>query len=193
MGKKRMFDLERLTQQTINRLSKNPKCSFSLFGLERVEYITKPLGFNYIVIHERSKELETQFHEYLSDDDFAKKEYCDIVGGVVNDTENYIEWAREIGAVISRYDPENLIFYLRNEHPTIRSRILIPAIDFYRGLTNEQIIAKYGTETFEKMSEHLADITISVDSDGKMRTPKRDIEYALRLVKGEQTNPEMWD
>lgn len=60
-------------------------------------------------------------------------------------------------------------------------------------MKKQEAIKKYGKETFEKMGEYMDGITISVDEDGDIDIPDRDLELAYKQLKGYKLNPEEWD
>jgi len=173
-------DLSRLIDSCIGEIKKGN--NYSLFGLQM-----EPSGW-YVA----DNEVKAGLDRYLTDKEFSTANYDNIFSGPLNRNHNSREWAENIGGVLSRQQPGNLIFYLRNAN-RIAARILIPTPEFYGGLTNEEILAKYGEELTEKMKKEPNIITLSPDKDGRIRTPFSDLDYAFRKVTGQKTSPEEWD
>jgi hypothetical protein len=62
-------------------------------------------------------------------------------------------------------------------------------------VTKKQVIKKYGKEMWKKMcaTGWLDCITVVMLPNGETDIPERDIDIALRAVKGEYIHPEEWD
>ena len=43
------------------------------------------------------------------------------------------------------------------------------------------------------MKECMTGVTLRYDSDGNIRIPYSDLNYAFKKATGQKTNPEMWD
>ena len=62
-------------------------------------------------------------------------------------------------------------------------------------MLEEEIIKKYGKRLWNKIkkSEMIRGITITITKDGKEDFPERDIELAIKDLKGEYIHPFEWD
>ena len=58
-----------------------------------------------------------------------------------------------------------------------------------------EVVAKYGKEMSAKMAKsgYLENITLSINDDGKVDIPDRDIELAYRDIKGGKIYVAEWD
>jgi hypothetical protein len=205
MTKQKGINLAELVSQAEIDLHERRNKGYSLFALERDLYLTNltDLGHH---LYRQSPTIKEKFDRLLQDEDFSDLNYTDVVGGPFNAGKQYkigertiterddaSYWAKEVANEIRKREPENIVFYLRRDPELISARILIPVPDFYGGLTDEEAIVKYGEATFDSMREHLTGITVSMDTNGNIRTPFSDLNYAFRKVTGQKTNPEMWD
>jgi len=59
----------------------------------------------------------------------------------------------------------------------------------------KEVIKKYGKKMAAKMkkSSYLEGITVSIDKNGKMDIPERDIEIAYKDVTGKKISDAEWD
>ena len=60
-------------------------------------------------------------------------------------------------------------------------------------MKTEEAIRKYGEETYRKMSAFMGVITVSLDEDGEVDIPERDLEQAYRQLHGGKIHPFEWD
>jgi hypothetical protein len=60
-------------------------------------------------------------------------------------------------------------------------------------MKREEAIKKYGEENYRRMCEFMEAITVSVDEDGKIDIPERDLELAYKQVHGYKMHPFEWD
>lgn len=167
---------------------------YSLFGISRGIFLPTPKEFgNYN--YSRNPKLEKGFDFLLKDDQFRSTGYTDYIGGPVRpiNSSGFSSWESEIAHALRMKEPENLVYYVRQDKEITASRILIPIQDFYGGLTYEEAIKKYGKKLFKRICKELGPITISLDEDGKVRTPLRDLDYAYKKVMRMKTHPEEWD
>ena len=205
MTKQKRIDLGELVSRAEVDLHKRRNKGYSLFALERGIYLPSltELGHH---LYRQSPTIRKKFDRLLQDEDFSDLNYTDVVGGPFNEenrykvggrtiTEKYDSsyWAKEVADELRKREPENLIFYLIRDPKLISARILISVPDFYGGLTDEEALEKYGGDTFERMKECMTGVTLRYDSDGNIRIPYSDLNYAFKKATGQKTNPEMWD
>ena len=56
-----------------------------------------------------------------------------------------------------------------------------------------EAIRKYGKETYQKMCKFMNGITVSLDKDGEVDIPERDLELAYKQLHGYKMHPFEWD
>ncbi len=192
-GKFREFEGIDLSSKIINcaRQIRNGK-PYSLFAVKRSIMLPSPTNQgNYL--YANNPALKKEFNQYISDDEFHTRGYTDVSGGPFNNEIHVDSWENEVNGVIGRREPENLVFYLRQDPKLVAARILISVADFYGGLTEKEAEKKYGKQVFDKMSKHLNGITISRDGEGQIRIPYSDLEYAHKKAIGNKTKEGAWD
>ncbi|MFW5871653.1 MAG: hypothetical protein ACOCUT_00955 [bacterium] len=130
---KRILDLEKLVQQTMNRLEQNPQLQFSHFGLERVEYAIEPQRyFPPVCTYKRSERVEETFNELLTEDDIAKKDCFEVIWDPLNEfTYDIAGLGLQIRHELYRHQPDILVFYVRKEKDVIRPNIIIPIASLF--------------------------------------------------------------
>jgi hypothetical protein len=167
---------------------------FSLFGITRGIFLPQSSDLGQYK-YTRDKSLEIEFNRPLKDTQFAELGYTDYIAGPVKPTNScgFSSWENEIEHALRMKEPENLIYYVRQDVNILASRVLIPIADFYGGLTDEEAIVKYGKRLWKKMTNELTGVTVSKDKDGKVRIPFRDLNYAHKKATGKKTHPEEWD
>ena len=57
----------------------------------------------------------------------------------------------------------------------------------------EDAIKKYGAENYKKMGEFMGIHTVSVDKDGQIDIPERDLELAYKQLSGYKPHWTEWD
>ncbi|VVB80303.1 Uncharacterised protein [uncultured archaeon] len=184
--------LAKLVKETQKQvLNGKPYC---LFGVTRGIVLPRQKEFGHYS-YSRSPELEERFDLLLTDNQFVETRYTDYIGGPVKPVNScgFSSWEAEITHALRTKEPQNLVYYVRQDEGVTASRILIPISDFYGGLTDEEAITKYGKKLFKEMCKELGPTTISIDADGKVRTPFGDLDYAYKKVIGIRTHPEEWD
>ena len=60
-------------------------------------------------------------------------------------------------------------------------------------MKENEAIRKYGEKNYKKMCKYMEAITVSVDKDGKIDIPERDLELAYRQTKGYKPHWSEWD
>jgi hypothetical protein len=167
---------------------------YSLFGISRGIFLHAPEEFGHYN-YSRNPQLEERFDLILTDEQFKEIGYVDYIGGPVKPVNScgFSSWNSEIAHALRTKEPENLVYYVRQDKEITASRVLIPVADFYGGLTDEEAIKKYGKKLFKKMTQEMRGVTVSMDEDGKIRTPFRDLNYAYNKATGIKTHPEEGD
>jgi hypothetical protein len=56
-----------------------------------------------------------------------------------------------------------------------------------------EAIRKYGEETYQKMSKFMGVITVSLDENGEVDIPERDLELAYKQLHGYKMHSFEWD
>jgi hypothetical protein len=128
---------------------------YSLFALSR-DFILPKQDIEFGNYHySQNQRLRKRFDRYLADEEFAKMDYTDIYAGPLKPEERMLDcdsWAEEVSKAVRMKEPKNLVFYLRQEHPSkkppfVAARVLIPTSDFIRTPKSQRHIpVSYGAK-----------------------------------------------